>query len=354
VPVIDADTHVDESEDTWQALANGPLAKHIPATITVPPEEAERVGLNATTRRSWLVEGRLQNRAIRDEVNHPPRVRRELEDVPGRLAQMDQMGVEVQVVFPTFFIRYTTTNAEAELALTTTYNRWLAAKCEGTNGRLRWAAVLPWLQPDKAVQELRWAKEHSVVGIYKRGFDLDRPASDPQFLPVYEEAAKLDVPVCVHTGHPGRDPGGDRGVPILSAFNSLLNARLPEKFPTLRWGFIEAGASWIPYALAQRGAVKRQELRGQGARLPELFELEPTLFRDNRFFVTIDAIDDVEYLLKFGLEDSLMIGTDYSHTDISANLSVFEEVHSWVEQGRISQAVAAKILDTNPRAFYGL
>src|SRR5262245_62548719 len=104
---------------------------------------------------------------IRDEVNHPPRVLRELEDVPGRLAHMDKMGVAVQVIFPTFFIRYNTSNAEAEWALITTYNRWIAEKCAPTKGRLRWAAVLPLLRPDTAVEELRWAKEHGACGIFK-------------------------------------------------------------------------------------------------------------------------------------------------------------------------------------------
>lgn len=354
MPVIDADTHVDESEATWEALDGTPLAKYIPATVTVAPREAARTGLNATTSRSWLVEGRLQNRALRDEVNHPLRVRRELEDVAGRLAQMDHMGVDVQVIFPTFFIRHNTANPEAEWALTTAYNRWLAAKCAQAKGRLRWAAVLPWLQPQKAIDELRWAKDHAACGIYKRGFDLDKPASDPQFLPIYEQASALDLPVCIHTGHPGKDPGGDRGVPILAAFTSLLNAGIPDMFPKLRVGFIEAGASWVPYALSQRAAFKRQALRGQGTKLPRLFELEPELFRANRFFVTIDPIDDIEYLLKFGTEDSLMIGTDYSHTDISANLSALDEVRSWADEGRIDQAIARKVLDTNPRVFYGL
>ena len=158
MPVVDADTHVDESEATWQELEGGPYAGHIPATVTVAAHEAKRMGLSSVNSRCWVVEGRLQNRAVRDEVNHPPRARRELDDVPGRLAQMDQMGVDVQVIFPTFFIRYSTTNGEAEWALTTTYNRWLAGKCAETNGRLRWAAVLPWLQPEKAAEELRWPK----------------------------------------------------------------------------------------------------------------------------------------------------------------------------------------------------
>ncbi|HLG73457.1 MAG TPA: amidohydrolase family protein [Chloroflexota bacterium] len=354
MPVIDADTHVDESESTWSALEQGPWCKYIPATVTVAPHEAARTGLNATTSRSWVVEGRLQNRAIRDDVNHPPRVFRELEDVPGRLAHMDRMGVDVQVIFPTFFIRYSTSNAEAEYALTTTYNRWMADKCSGTNGRLRWAAVLPWLQPEKAAEELRWAKANGACGIYKRGLDLERPVSDPHFFPVYEEADALDVPLCIHTGHPGRDPAGDRGTPIIGAFGALLSARIPEKFPSLRFGFIEAGASWLPYVLAERAAEKRQGLRGVQTHFPSLMELFSDVFRSNRFFITLDPFDDVEYLLKFGTEDSLMLGTDYSHTDISANLSAFEELQRKVEDGQLSEAAARKILETNPQRFYGL
>ena len=133
--------------------------------------------------------------------------------MPGRLAHMDKMGVDVQVIFPTFFIRYNTSNAEAEWALTTTYNRWLAEKCATTNGRLRWAVVLPLLNPDKAVEELRWAKEHGACGIFKRGFDLDRKVTDPHFFPVYEEASALDLPLCIHTGHPLPGSEWDRGFP---------------------------------------------------------------------------------------------------------------------------------------------
>jgi hypothetical protein len=49
-----------------------------------------------------------------------------------------------------------------------------------------------------------------------------------------------------------------------------------------------------------------------------------------------------------------MIGTDYSHTDISANLSGLDEVRSWVDEGRITRTQGQKILETNSQAFYGL
>ena len=42
MPMIDADTHVDECEDTWKKLEGTPYAKYIPVTIAMPPDEAKR------------------------------------------------------------------------------------------------------------------------------------------------------------------------------------------------------------------------------------------------------------------------------------------------------------------------
>ena len=154
--------------------------------------------------------------------------------------------------------------------------------------------------------------------------------------------------------HPLPASEWDRGFPIMYSCSALVSSGVPKKFPKLRFGLIESGASWIPYTISQLGAVKRQTLRGQQTRLPRLFELEPELFRANRLFVTIDPIDDIESILKFGTEDNLMIGTDYSHTDISANLSALDEVRSWAEEGRITNAQAEKILESNSKAFYAL
>ena len=105
---------------------------------------------------------------------------------------------------------------------------------------------------------------------------------------------------------------------------------------------------------SQLGARKRVTLRGKGTRLPALFDLAPDLFRENRAFITIDQIDDVESLLKFHTEDNLMIGTDYSHTDISANLDALSGVREWVDEGKITREQSRKILETNPQLFFGL
>ena len=348
MPVIDADTHVDETEATWDYLSQQ-SPKYVPATMEPPAEEKSRSGLSASRSRFWLVEGRIQVRAIRDDIHHPARPRRELEDLEGRIADMDKMGVDIQVLFPTFFIRYVAQNPLPEAELAKSYNRWIAERCAKTNGRMRWAAVLPWLDADAAIKELEWAKANGACGIFKRGYDLNLPVSDSHFHPIYQAANDLDLPLCIHTGHPGSD--WDRGFPIIASFLSVLSAGLPDKFPTLRFGFIEAGASWIPYAISQLAMRERSERHHEEVLTTELSK---DLFKKNRLFVTVDPVDDIERLLEFDTASNLMIGTDYSHSDASANLTALGEVKPWEAAGKIDATVASAILETNPQNFYGL
>jgi hypothetical protein len=49
-----------------------------------------------------------------------------------------------------------------------------------------------------------------------------------------------------------------------------------------------------------------------------------------------------------------MIGTDYSHADQSAEMGALDIIEQRGEKGEIPAAVARKILDDNPRRFYGL
>jgi predicted TIM-barrel fold metal-dependent hydrolase len=81
---------------------------------------------------------------------------------------MDELRVDVQVLYPTLFLHALTNRPEVELALCKSYNRWIAAMTEKSRGRLRWVAVLPLLSIDRAVEELRWAKDRGACGIQER------------------------------------------------------------------------------------------------------------------------------------------------------------------------------------------
>ncbi len=72
--------------------------------------------------------------------------------------------------------------------------------------------------------------------------------------------------------------------------------------------------------------MQRQKEMGDTRRRRLGAVLKEDLFRANRLLVTVDVIDRVEHLLPFGVEDSLMVGADYSHSDPSANLAALQEV----------------------------
>jgi predicted TIM-barrel fold metal-dependent hydrolase len=69
-------------------------------------------------------------------------------------------------------------------------------------------------------------------------------------------------------------------------------------------------------------------------------------------FVTCQIGDDVPYLIKRCMgENTLMIGTDYGHADSSTELDALTTLK---DSGGISDAQHKKIVEDNPRAFYGL
>ena len=112
MPVIDADTHIDEPEEAWRFM-EGDAARFRPVTIA-PPEGVVPGGMDPSASRWWLVDGRLRQRMIRDDALTGTTLNsRELLDVSERLRHMDERGVDVHVIYPTFFLSYVTGNPAA-------------------------------------------------------------------------------------------------------------------------------------------------------------------------------------------------------------------------------------------------
>jgi predicted TIM-barrel fold metal-dependent hydrolase len=348
---VDVDAHVDESEATWEYLDGG--ARRF-KPVTLDPGAPTAPG-DARPHRLWVIDGNIRLRRWRDDKRTGTvRATRELLDVDARLRHMDELRVDVQVLYPTIFLHALTDRPEIDVALCKSYNRWIAKATEKARGRLRWVAVLPLLDIDESVEEILWAKDHGACGVFKKGIECgDRAASDPYFFPVYEEAARLDLPICFHnaTGNvrsplvEGSGLGGD--MIAISAFSALIQRGIPDMFPKLRVGFIETGASWIPFLYADLVAKKLRRTF-----LPVDFKED--LFRRNRIYVACQTNDDLPYILKYGTEDSLMIGTDYSHADQSAEIEALDVIERRGANGEIPASVAHKILEDNPRRFYGL
>src|SRR5690606_5205281 len=127
---------------------------------------------------------------------------REMEDIPGRLAHLDELGIETQVLYPTLYLRPVSDDVPTELALTRAYNRWLADIWRQAGGRMRWVVIPPLRSPiDTIREELEFAKDSGACGIFLRGLEYDRALGDPIMYPIYRLAGELDLAICIHSAN---------------------------------------------------------------------------------------------------------------------------------------------------------
>ncbi len=359
--IIDADTHIDETEDTWAYLRQEEL--QFKPTTTYP----SHIDPSKPSTRYWMIDGHRQIRFTRDDrLTRTTVESRELLDVQARLRDMDEMGTDVQVIYPTLFLMEATENSEVSTALRRSYNRWLADRCGESRGRLRWVCLPPLMNMEEAIKELQFAKEHGACGILKKGdLEAGKWPADPYFFPLYEEANRLDLPICIHIGSGTPDFVSAREfslgsfmrsqLPTVHAFHTIIRHQLPIKYPRLRFGIIEAGCSWIPYIAWE--LKRRMEKAADGAGTFSQYarySLSEELLSANRMYVTCQVDEDLPYILSIAGENNLMIGSDYTHRDQSMEHDFPRLLQERVTRGDISKSVAGKILYDNAKAFYGL
>src|SRR5258705_11364448 len=183
---------------------------------------------------------------------------------------MDKLRTATQIVYPTLFLVYNTKDHELEAALCRAYNRFLAQACAQSSGRMKWVAVLPFQAMNVAIDEIRFAKENGAVGIFFRGIEGDYTLDNPYLFPVYEEAQKQNLSICVHTGCGVRAIlemfelsrnhtfGHTRVMPLL-AFRDIIANKIPEQFPKTRFGFIEPAPGWGPFLIQIVRRLQREK-----------------------------------------------------------------------------------------------
>jgi len=336
MPTIDADAHVIESERTWDYVEN---PKYKPQLVTP----------NGGGAQYWMIDGKAFRRGVNVDRTLSE-ADREMRDIGARLRHMDELEIDIQVLYPSLFLRPLTAKPEVEKTICRSYNRWLIDICSKAQGRLRWIATVPMLDMPDAVDEIRFASANGACGIFSRGLIADKRLSHPFFDPLYAEAEKANLPFCVHasTGNfdwvdlfDGESGFGRFKMPVLSAFHSIVHDGIPQKFPALRFGFIEVRAQWVPYLCVE---LARRFERGEGPR-------EKNIIRDNHVYIACQTDDDLAYILKYSGEDNIVIGSDYGHNDTSAEIEALRTIK---KNGEVEPRIIDKILYDNAKALYGL
>ncbi len=357
MPTIDSDAHVVESEHTWDFM-DAADQKYRPVIVKPRGDGSAEY---------WFIDGKIRGlvRAVMtakemDEVAdrtgrvmNTSRETREMENVGARLGHMDELGIDVQVLYPTVFIEQISDKPAWEIAICKGYNRWLADIHRQGNGRLRWICVLPLLDISAAVEELKFCQQHGACGVFMRGIEGQRMITDPYFYPLYEEMSRLNLAVGVHVGNGSPqnldlvsqyNGGGSFWkfrLPVIGAFHSVIMSDVPRLFPQLRFHWAEAAAQWVPYVvkdLQRRWATQKRDLPDNP-------------LKAYRQYVSCQTDDDVDYVMRYAGEENITIGTDYGHNDQSTEVDALRNLK---KIGTITDRQYEKITYDNPKALFAL
>ncbi len=277
---------------------------------------------------------------------------RRFTDVDLRVAEMDQIGVDIHALsLTTPMVDFADGPFARKLAAA--FNDGCAEAHEAHPDRLAGLAALPWHAPDLAVEELsRAAGLPGIRGVYAPTHVLDRELGDDAFQPVYEMMADLGLALFLHPVHvvePARlaryyltNLIGNPTESGIAAAHLIFSGTL-DRFPGLDVCLPHAGGIF-PYISGRLDHGSRVR--------PEMAHREPGVSRYIRRFhydTVSHSPETLAFLVDLVGADRVMLGSDYCF-----DMGYERPVEVVTGHPAIDEAAAARILGGNAKTLLKL
>jgi uncharacterized protein len=357
--IIDADAHINESLDALEPFLDERLRSRRPRLVK------DTLGLTRI-----LMEGRLypdprlrQAHSKKVEGVHLGGSRAGASDAQARLADLALEGIGVQVVYGSLGLAVTTiADHDFAVAMSRGLNDYYADFCSAAPDRLRCMATLPLQDVSASIDEMQRAvTDLHHVGVTVPPNVAGKNLDHADFHPLYEEAQRLNVPISVHWGNASYLPaaGTERfdthfmvhavGHPFeqMIALASIVCGGVLERFPKLRFGFLEAGCGWLPYWVERL----HEHYERRAAEMPQM-RADPLeyLARGNCFITAEPDEGGLPAAIQTVGDGNIMFASDYPHSD-----SKFpDSVACLRARTDVSDAGKTKLLGQNAATYYGL
>ena len=373
--IIDTELHLEEPLDLFERDLEEPYRS---LTVVAGPPEGRlkdggkrfdiggKVGDNSVNESAQLVQ-KQSARRLREE---PLLLKARTSCTPETYIEgLDMEGVDVAILMPTLMLGLSAmddVDPQHMAALCRVYNNWAYSFTRGDPRRFKFWAWVPRQDATLAAQEAR----RCVEELGAVGAAMPSPAvngnllSDDFFYPLWQELQRLHVPIGFHpSGGRLRDDvraryRGHRRTGVIqrtiarqyyagtSVAELILGGAL-EDFPELQVVVMEAGVSWLPWLLwwmDEQFEMFEPDLDYQ-------LSLKPSGYFARQCYAVVDCSEDIaRYAIDFGLEDRLLISTDYPHHD-----SPFPNgMEMFLGHTGISDTAKRKILWDNGAQLFGL
>ena len=332
--IVDADGHIIETDEQLVPYLEGPYHAPDRRRTFYPRDEWDR-----------RLGGRLGDWA---------------HDADAWLRALDMGGVQITVLYPTngLFLGFVK-DPDWAVALSKAYNNFLYHEVLNKSPRIKAVALLPVQAPQEAAAELRrTVKDLGFVGgmLVADGPHL---LGQSQFVAIYEEAQRLDTMLAIHGSGSHLGGGGVDLFPKfiqahtashpfaqMRQFTSIIFEGIPERFPSLRLAFLEAGVGWVPYWV---GRMDEEYDKRGAAEAPVLKKSPSDYLKSGNIYFSCEADEPLlpEALRLLGA-DIIVYATDWPHWDNEFPGSIK------VLKGRkdLTDTQRQKILSENARRLY--
>ncbi len=256
-------------------------------------------------------------------------------DAESRLATLDLMGVDRQIIFPEgLFASMATSRMPGAADAARHWNDYIVDWARAGKGRLRPISILPVHDVPTAIAE---AERIVAAGAYSVYLTCAHPPaglapSDPAWDPLWALLAEADVPAVLHVGSEagfiekawGRIPllgtaleAGPFGMATAYIgpqvyLTSMLLGGVFERHPRLRFGVIELTGQWVG-PLAE---MLDHRVDVYTSRMAKVLPLKPSEYLARNVRVTPFWWEPVDtYIERYGLEDVYVFSTDFPHPE---------------------------------------
>jgi len=235
-----------------------------------------------------------------------------------RLADMDQMGIDIQAIAVAVYQYYYWADVDMGAKITRIINEELKESTDKFADRFSPLGTVPLQDTDAAIAELRYCVEELgfkglEIGTHVDGEEISIPRLDP----FWAEVERLGAVIVIHTdGHTHKDRLQDHNfVNIIGhafeatlATSHLIFNGVMERHPNLKVVVVHGGGYLPAYAGRIDHAWRAREDVREGVPNP------PTSYLKKFFFDTmVFEPDQLKYLIdKYGA-DHVLLGTDYPY-----------------------------------------
>lgn len=287
------------------------------------------------------LEGRVENIAEgmpRDGVQH--------ENSDGRLLDMNEEGVDVNVLIPgPWAPGVSALDLSMTKLLYESYHRYMREYCSADSRRLKGLILAAGDDPEWSAKQIRSLADEDWVCAVWPALPEGLPVDDPSLEPIWQAMDEHDLPILHHSFFyespyfPGyRDIWGNATVARTAAhvwgaqrlISYILISGMLDRYPTMRVATVETGHSWLPHWMIR---LDSQVSYVKGGANPDLKHKPLEYLEMGKVFCAIEAHEGAD-LTRASMDvvgpDVFMYASDYPHPECDFPRSV-DNVIAWTD-----------------------